>query len=438
MKNLFFLLFFISEYSFGQHSKPDITSYGLNKIAVEYVRLGLAIGQYDNDFVDAYFGPDSLKPKTAKQAVFPKDSFLQAANYLQVQLQPFVTRSKDAVLSTRAKWISSQLIAFSCRIKMYAGEKISFDEQAKELFGVELPTEIEDNSRSMLQQLDKILPGVGSVTTRFELLASRFVIPKEKLDTVIRTAIAESKKRTQKYLQLPPSEDFRLEYVTGKPWGGYNWYLGNYKSLMQFNTDASLIIDRKLQVASHEGYPGHHVYHCLQEKNLYKDKGWIEVSLYPLFSPHSLLSEGSANYGVDLAFPKQEKIEFIKEHLLLLAGLDTSGLPTYFQALAIKSELYHLYIDICRKFVDGKIADAEVIRWLIDYGLVNEKDAARNLSFIKKYESYVINYYYGKDLVKNYIESNGGTENNPAKRWALFKWLLSNEVTPADLMLKAK
>ena len=54
----------------------------LNLLACEYVRLGLTIGQYDADFVDAYYGPDSLKPTTPKKDFFPKDSLIHATDDL--------------------------------------------------------------------------------------------------------------------------------------------------------------------------------------------------------------------------------------------------------------------------------------------------------------------------------------------------------------------
>ena len=39
-------------------------------------------------------------------------------------------------------------------------------------------------------------------------------------------------------------------------------------------------------------------------------RGWTEYSVYPLYSPQSLIAEGSANYGIDLAFPGPEKLTF--------------------------------------------------------------------------------------------------------------------------------
>jgi hypothetical protein len=114
------------------------------------------------------------------------------------------------------------------------------------------------------------------------------------------------------HYQLPANEDFKLEYVTDKPWSGYNWYKGNYQSVIQINTDLQIFINRAIDVGSHESYPGHHVYNMLLEKNLYAGKGWIEISLYPLFSPQSLIAEGSANYGIEVAFPVWRKPILLK------------------------------------------------------------------------------------------------------------------------------
>jgi hypothetical protein len=48
----------------------------------------------------------------------------------------------------------------------------------------------------------------------------------------------------------------------------------------------------------------------LLEKNLLRDRGWIEFSVYPLFSPQSLIAEGTANYGIEVAFPPAERLQF--------------------------------------------------------------------------------------------------------------------------------
>ena len=408
----------------------------LNPLAEQYVRLGLAIGQYDGDFVDAYYGPDSLKPVGPKLAAFPKDSLLSAVDRLIKDLEQFKSNDKNDTTAMRANWMTDQLIAYGRRIKIFSGQTASFDEESKDLFGVVAPRHDENYFKGIVARLDSSLPGKGTIAERFQNMASHFIIPKDKLDTVFKAAIAAARKRTLAHYPLPATENFSLEFVKDKPWSGYNWYKGNFQSLIQINTDLQIFIERAIDVASHESYPGHHVYNMLLEKNLYRDKGWAEISIYPLFSPQSLIAEGSANYGIEVAFPGKEKNKFAKEVLLPLAGLDTTGLDIYFESLELKSALAFVRNEVARGLINKTMDEKEAMRWLMEYGLANEETAAKSISFIKKYRGYVINYNYGQQLVREYIESKGGTAGAPEKRWELFGKLLSNEITTAELSVQ--
>jgi hypothetical protein len=405
---------------------------GINELAERYVRLALVIGQYDEPFVDAYYGPDSLKPVTPPASVFPKDSLLNAVATLKAELDQIAQTDSLGAEGHRAAWISDQLIAFDRRIRIFSGEYELFDHESKDLFGTSAPVFNEAYYQRIVASLDSVLPGKGSVAERFQLLANKFIIPKDKLDTVFKAAIAECRKRTLQHYTLPDNEDFKLEFVTDKSWSGYNWYKGNYQSVIQINTDLNIFIDRAIDVGSHESYPGHHVYNMLLEKNLYRDNGFVEVSVYPLFSPQSLIAEGSANYGIDVVFPGTDKITFAREVLLPLAGLDTAGITLYFNALATKGKLNYVRNDVGRRLLSGSINEEEAMKWLQDYGLFNKETAMKSISFIRTYRSYVINYNHGMDVVKSYIERNGGT--NPETRWKVFEVLLSGEIRIQDIV----
>lgn len=398
----------------------------LNQLAEKYVRLGLFIGQYDADFVDAYYGPDSLKPVT-KPAVFPKDSLRNAITSMITELESVIKTDDSSAL--RARWMSGQLKAFDRRIRIFSGELGSFDEESSDLFGVKAPEFNAAHYQRLIDSLDKILPGKGNVQERFQSLAAKFIIPKSKLDTVFKTAIAEARKRTLAHYQLPSTEKFSLGYVTNKSWSGYNWYKGEYTSEIQINTDIDIFIERAIDVGSHESYPGHHVYNMLLEKNLYRDKGWVEISLYPLFSPQSFIAEGSANYGIDLAFPDNDKIRFAKNIILPLAGLPASDVELYFTALAIRGQLNYARNEAARGLVNGSMTEEQALDWLQKYCLYNRETAQKSIAFIKKYRSYVINYNYGQDVVRKYIE-----KSDAGKRWDKFAYLLSNPVLPNDLI----
>ena len=56
------------------------------------------------------------------------------------------------------------------------------------------------------------------------------------------------------------------------------------------------------------------------------------------------------------------------------------------------------------------------------------------MRFIDQYRSYVINYNLGKDLVRRFVESHGGTPDQPEKRWEVFEMLLSSPRLPSQLV----
>ncbi|WP_336516528.1 hypothetical protein [Pollutibacter soli] len=424
----FAAIIFVAACSPKQTESPDI-----NKLAEEYIRLGLDIGQYDGSFVDAYYGPDSLKPKTKADTAFPKQKFLDEVTALSARLQK-ITSDTSAAVSARAKWLLAQLKAYERRIKIFSGEYADFDTEAKDLFGVTAPKYDEKTFQQKLDELDKILPGNGSIFDRFQQLANRFIIPKNKIDTVFRTSILECRKRTLAHFTLPGQERFELELVNNKPWSGYNWYKGNYNSLIQINTDINIFIDRAIDVGSHESYPGHHVYNMLLEENLYKGKGLIEISMYPLFSPQSFIAEGSGNYGIQLAFPGDDRIQFSKEVLLPLAGLDTTGITAYFRATAIRGQLNYVRNEVARGLINGTMNETQALEWLMKYGLLNEETAKKSIDFIKVNRTYVINYNYGLEAVEAYVNKKAGTNATEDQIWKAFYQLLSEQIMTTDIV----
>ncbi len=71
------------------------------------------------------------------------------------------------------------------------------------------------------------------------------------------------------------------------------------------------------------------------------------------------------------------------------------------------------------------------MQWVEQYALMNQETAAKSISFIRNYRSYVINYNFGLDLVKAWVEKNGGTD--PETRWKVFEKLLSGQIRIKDL-----
>ncbi len=402
----------------------------MNDIAQAYVKLALAAGVHDGDFVDAYFGPPEWKT-AAEAAKLPLADIRRQAQALGVALAALDVAGLDDSGRLRHEYLAKQLRAMDARLSFVEGKKLPFDEESSLLFDAVAPVNSMAHYDVALAELDRALPGTGSVAERYQAYHNRFVIPAAKLDAVFQAAIAEARERTRRHIPLPAGESFTLEYVTGKPWGGYNWYQGQAHSLIQINTDLPIFIERAVDLAAHEGYPGHHVYNALLEQNLLRGRGWVEFSVYLLFSPQSLIAEGSANYGIDVAFPGAEKTAFEREVLFPLAGLDPALAAGYYHVLELKKKLDVAGNEVARRYLNGEINATEAAAWLERYSLLEPARAQKSLRFMEHYRSYVINYNHGQDLVRAYIEARAAGDAD--RRWAAFAELISSPRLPSGL-----
>ena len=406
----------------------------MNDIAPAYVKLVLAVGQHDKDYIDAFYGPAEWK-REAEASKRPLPEIASEASALIARLEA-IPEPADEMLRLRRAYLTRQLRALSTRVAMLGGKRLSFDEESRQLYDAVAPVNTEEHFRQVRDELDRALPGRGGSATlleRYEAFRKDFTIPRDRVDGVFRAAIAECRDRTIRHIPLPPGESFTVEDVTGKSWSGYNWYQGTYKSLIQVNTDLPITIDRPIDLACHEGYPGHHVYNTLLEKNLVRDRGWIEYSVYPLFSPQSLIAEGSANFGIEMAFPGGERVEFERAKLYPLAGLDPARAEEFDHVRQIVDRLAYAGNEAARRYINGEIDAGGAARWLAEYALYPRDRAEQRMRFIDQYRSYVINYNLGKDLVRRFVESHGGTPDQPEKRWEVFEMLLSSPRLPSQL-----
>jgi hypothetical protein len=406
----------------------------LDAVAEDYVKLVLAVGQHDADYVDAYYGPEEWRTEAESQVLALEEIHGRADEMLR-RIAAAQVPADDELLGLRRRYLERQIESMIARVEMLAGESRSFDEESKALYDAVAPRRGEEHFQAVIDELDRLLAAEGLTggpfIERFEVFRKDFAIPPEKLDAVFQAAIDACRERSAAHVELPPGESFTVEYVTDKPWSGYNWYQGGYRSLIQVNTDLPIYVDRAVDLACHEGYPGHHVYNALLEKNLMRDRGWVEMSVYPLFSPQSLIAEGSANYGIDMAFPGDERWRFESEVLFPLAGLDSGRAEAYYRVQEQVAKLSYASNEAGRRYLDGEIDAGAAAEWLARYAAMEPARARQRVSFIDKYRSYVINYNLGKDLVRCHVETRAGDDET--ERWRVFAELLSTPRLPSDL-----
>ena len=406
----------------GQAAQPAMP---MNTIAEQYVKLVLAVGQHDADYVDAFYGPAEWKTDAARQRV-PLAEIDATAARLGTAISD-VGEDGDELARLRREYLRRQLEALRARVRMLRGAKLTFDEESQALYDAVAPRHPDSYFADILDEIDRALPGTGPLIERYDAFRQKFIVPPDRLSRVFDGAIAECRGRTLAHVTLPADEHFTVEYVNGKPWSGYNWYQGGFRSLIQVNTDLPIYIDRAIDLACHEGYPGHHVYNALLEQHLVRDRRWVEFTIYPLFSPQSLIAEGTANYGIEVAFPGAERLAFERDVLFPVAGLDPSQAEAYARVRTLVDRLAYAGNEAARRYLNGEIDRAAAAAWMSRYAMSSPKAAEQRTHFFDTYRSYVINYNLGKDLVKQFVESRRGN------RWDEFAKLLASPRLPSGL-----
>lgn len=435
MKNAvpFLLLFFLIMTALPGAESP---SAGLDRVAEGYVRLALEVGAYSPGYIDAYYGPKewvvSLDDAALRRG-FPASVLGKKADALLRELSDASKKGLSPMDRLRADFLEKQLTAVRAQIDVLSGRKFSFDQESRLFYDAVEPARPQAEFDRALAELESLLPGTGPLSERLAAFRREFHVPADKVAAVFDAAIAECRRRTLKHIGLPAGESFTAAYVKDKPWGAYNWYKGNAFSLIEINTDLPMRIDTPLRWAAHEGYPGHHVYNSLLEEKLAKGRGWIEFTVYPLFSPQSLIAEGTANYGIDLLFPGDERLEFEKKVLYPLAGLGPEKAGRLALVEKLTGRLSLAGNQASRAFLDGALTREEARRWLEHYGLETPEQAEKSLQFTETYRSYVINYTLGEEIVRAYVERNAGPAASLERKWQVFYDILVTPRTPSGL-----
>lgn len=404
----------------------------VQEVAESYMKLVLAVGQHDASYVDAYYGPPQLQERAAAE----KLSLAAIRSQAEAARRKLPKPGADADEALRIVFLDKQLQSMLMRVDMLGGKKFSFDEETATMYNAVAPHHDRAYYTQLVGEIDKLLGGAGPVTERLKAFRAKVEIPKDKLRPVMEAAIRACRERTGKYIATPAGETFVLEFVSGKPWSGYNWYKGGAHSLIQINSEFPIYIERAVDLGCHEGYPGHHVYNALLEQTLVRGKGWQEFSVYPLYSPMSLVAEGSANYGILMAFTPQERLDFERDVLYPLAGLDPALAEPYARLTQLLAKLAYADNDAARQYLDGTFTKEQTVEWLVNVQLYPPEKAEQRVRFYEANRGYVINYTVGADLVGQYVRRHATSTDEGtarAQRWEAFRKLLSSPMLAGSL-----
>lgn len=394
----------------------------LDSFSLDYLRLVLAIHAHHIDgYVDAYYGPPELKAEI--DAASPRDPAALLADVLA--LQDRVPTADSA----RQQYLTAALRGIECTVRMLNGEAIDYLDEVNRIYDIQPELVEEALFESAHRELDRVLPTSSpglDLGTRLQAWRQSFDIDTASALPLLELTRIETRRRTEAIVALPANESVEIALVNNQPWGAYNWYLGNGRSLIEFNTDIPLQAPGLLGTFAHEGYPGHHTEHLLKERSLYHDKGYAEQAAMLLHSPSAVIAEGIATTALEIIFPGGSHHQWNVEVLFPAANIATpQDLAKQLGKIARASNnLRYVNGNAAILYHTGKLNREGTIDYIRHYGLVNAQRAAKSFNFISHplFRSYVFTYTVGYDLINS--------TPDPA---ATFRRLLTEQVLPSHL-----
>lgn len=380
----------------------------------EYIRLAVALGERDPQSLDYYYGP----AEWVQDIKAHPPTFVQIARNAQ-NLRSNLERDPQGAERTE---LLGQLRALAARAGRLAGKQLTFDQEAEELFDLKyLPGLMQSGLDNVRFEISQLLPGSGPLVDRYAAFERRSLIPSDKQAAVLEASVKACRERTAARVLLPP-ETIQFDAVHNKPWNAYSAYKGGFHSQVQWNMDFRLTVDRALQLACHETYPGHHVQSILIEQGMVR-RAHPERSVLLSFSPQSFLSEALASYAVELAFPESERERFEREVLYPIAGMDPAQAALAFKLSRLIEQLEPLEAGIAREYLDGRLEFARAGTALEELVLMAHTE--ETLKYLNQYRTYLISYTLGKRMVQNCFRN---TTAMPRNQWKLFEQILLGQV----------
>jgi hypothetical protein len=259
----------------------------------------------------------------------------------------------------------------------------------------------------------------------------QFEIPVDRARLAVETIMDEARARTAKLVTLPEGESVEIAFVSDKPWTGYNWYLGNARSLVEINTDLPIRANDLLNLMAHEGYPGHHTEHALKEIRLYHERGYGEHSIQLINTPECVISEGIATLAESMIFADGGGERWQAEHIWAPLGVDAD--PELEARIGNAQGVLRSVGGNAALLLhaEGRPED-EVVRYLMEYGLATEEEARQRLRFIADplWRPYIFTYHVGRDLLARWLDE---AWINDETRESRFVRLLEEQLTPSAI-----
>ncbi len=300
-------------------------------VVERYLALGLAMDRHVPGLVDSYYGPEEIAARVGASPVMaPERVVAEARSILAAidageplgdtddgaapghrQLETVPDSGRDA---SRRHYLRAQVIGLLTTARKLAGEPIAYADEVEACYGVRPRRFEQEQFEAAHRRLDEVVPGEGPLLDRYVSWREARTVPMGRLRTAINSLAEDLRDRTRLMFGLPEGERVEFEFVSNKPWSGFNYYQGGLRSRVAINTDLPVFSTSLGPLVAHEAYPGHHTEHVRKEVGLLRRNRCLEESIVVIGTPHNLLSEGLADLGLEVVTgPSPDAV--VAEHL---------------------------------------------------------------------------------------------------------------------------
>ena len=407
-------------------------------LAEEYVKTVFHLNELSEGELDSYFGSLDFEPDSTIS--------IEELRFLVEKLEGQIASISDPVDIDRVNLLTNDLKHLKNLLYFIEEpDSFTFAEEASVLYGLKLEelkdstrlsddgriefierpkTDLEKRTAEIVGLLEEMLPGQGSLPFRIADFQSQFIVPIEKREEVFKKALGLCREATEKYWDIPEESSLELDWTRDvtTPW---HTFLGNGQSVIQINPLYMGYIGSMIDVACHEGFPGHHIQLSIKEKAAVDiSKHYPERQIILLRSPLSALLEGAADFAVELAFPSNERLAVEKEILFPLAGLDPDSAEKYLIIHRLVRELAPATIPTLQAFADEELPRIAASVRLENEFLVSSPMAL--LDHVETFSAYSVGYTLAYQQIKKYVVANSSSKPD---EWAVLKNVITNADT---------
>ena len=371
----------------------------LEAVARNYVLLVLRIDQHIPGFNDYYYGPPEWKQRVEQEGKVPAEELRRELRELLVYVDG--ARGNPA----RLGWLRKQLVALDANLRKLQGEKLSIAEQAQLMFDLQVTPPAEAELGAALTEMDRLLPGKGSLAQRYDAWRNQFRVPASKLPEAYQLALELTRQRTHALLLSPADEKVELRFVQSKSWSAYNWFQGHAQSRIEVNTDLPASGLTIFDFTAHEAYPGHHTDLTTREQRLYHELGYVEWCVSPLYTPATTMAEAAAEVGRDVLMSEDEKLAWHRDVFSPAVGIQNDDVELWGKLKRPLEEMGRARAAVPFMLFDEGKSDEEIVAFLEKYALMSPDRARKVIQFDREWGAYSFNYTVGRGILRRYLAS---------------------------------